>query len=167
MADHITLYVYSGENNRLTKTLTNGAVFNQPVYRSEIDFHDPVFTIESTVSAVYNYCEIEEAGVVRYYFAQVENVREGLSRITCRLDVLQTYSAQIKNCPCIPIRSSDQYNSWIYDSQLPFEVAATSYSLPPVGQAGVDYAVWDYDNMSLIVGAIGASVWEAIEPWQT
>ena len=79
MADHITLYNYSGEINRVNKTLSGGSSYTLPVYVETIDFHDPDFTIQETVSASYNYCEIEQGGTTRYYFIRVENVREGLS----------------------------------------------------------------------------------------
>lgn len=156
----ITFYNYNGMNNVLQKTLSpvatiTGAKPFQPLSPLTgeliLDYNSDIFGA--------NYC----AFLGKSYFVTDRELLTGQRmRIICRVDVLQTYSAGIKTAPLIPSRSSDQYNSWIYDAQLPFEVAATSYSLPPVGQAGVDYSVWDYDNMSLIVGAIGASVWEAV-----
>lgn len=161
----ISFYNYNGMNNVLQKTLSPVATI------TDVNPFQPLSPLTGELILNYNanifaanYCTF----LGKSYFVTDRKMLPGQRMsIFCRVDVLQTYSAGIKTAPLIPSRSSDQYNSWIFDAQLPFEEAATSYSLPPVGQAGVDYAVWDYDNMSLIVGAVGASVWEAIEPWQT
>lgn len=148
MADHITLYNYSGEINRVNKTLSGGSSYTLPVYVETIDFHDPDFTIQETVSADFNYAEIEQGGTTRYYFIRVENVREGLSRISGRLDPLMTFD--ISDVPIIPHRSSSRYNAYIVDNKRPVETTIQHYNLMFSG-ADLDYA-----NMSLIAGIVGS-----------
>lgn len=147
MADHITLYNYTGESNRVSKTLSSGLTYSLPVYRDTIDFHDPEFLIESTISASYNYCEIEEAGVTRYYFARIENVREGLSRIVCRLDPLMTFD--VGSVPIIPARTSAINNPYIVDPRQPVETTEEHFNILFSG------ANLDYNNMCLIAGIVG------------
>lgn len=148
MADHITLYNYTGESNRVDKTLSGGLEYKLPVYRDTLDLHDPDFLIEQTIEASYNYCEIEEAGVTRYYFCRIENVREGLSRVSCTLDPLMTFD--VKSVPVIPARSSSHRNSFLIDTSRPIEVTVQHYNVPFSGD-NLDYA-----NMCLIAGIVGS-----------
>lgn len=147
MANHITLYNYSGENNRVGKTLSGGSSFTTVVFRDSIDFHNPVFPIESDVSPAYNYAEVEQDGTTRYYFARVENVRRGLSLIHCSLDVLQTFD--LSAVPVVPARSENRYNAWLIDTRRPIETTVQHYNVPFSGD-NLDYA-----NMSLIAGIVG------------
>lgn len=148
MADHITLYNYAGENNRVGKTLSGGSSFTTVVYRDSVDFHNPIFAIESNVSADFNYAEIEQGGVTRYYFARVENVRAGLSLIHCALDVLQTYD--LSSVPVVPARSSSHYNPYLIDNRRPVETTVQHYNVMFKG------ANLDYNNMSMIAGIVGS-----------
>lgn len=149
MGDHITLYNYTGESNRVSKNLSGGITYDVPVYSDTIDFHDPEFLIESTISAAYNYCEIEEAGLTRYYFARIENVREGLSRIICTLDPLMTFD--VGSVPIIPARVSaaGKNNPYIIDPRQPVETTTEHYNILFNG------ANFDYNNMTLVAGIVG------------
>lgn len=126
---NVTLYHYDGDNRKISKTLSGGILYSSVIFRESIDFHDPEFTIEETVDPNFNYCEItfinESPGsnISKYYFASVENVREGLSLIRCRLDVLMTYAASIMNLPVNVIRSSDMniQSPFVPDPKAPFE----------------------------------------------
>ena len=149
MADHITLYNYTGESNRISKTLSGGSTYSLPVYRDTVDFHDPDFLIEATISAAFNYCEIEQGGVTRYYFARVENVREGLSRIVCTLDPLMTFD--VSSVPVIPARSSSHRNSFLIDTSRPVEVTVQHYNVPFSGGSNLDY-----NNLTMVAGIVGS-----------
>lgn len=147
MANHITLYNYSGENNRVGKTLESGTTFSTVVFRDSVDFHNPVFPIESNVSPAFNYAEVEQDGATRYYFARVENVRNGLSMIHCVLDVLQSFD--LSSVPVVPARSASNQNHFLIDTSRPFETTVQHYNLRFSG-ANLDFA-----NMSLIAGIVG------------
>lgn len=148
MANHITLYNYTGENTRVNKTLSGGLSFTETViYRDSMDFHNPVFNLESNISPDYNYCEIEQDGITRYYFCRVENTRRGLSTIYCDLDVLMTFNVQ--DVPCIPARSESANNAYLIDTAQPVETVVEHYNVPFNGDN------LDYTNMSLIAGIVG------------
>lgn len=123
MANHITLYNYDGDNRVISKTLANGTSFTSVVYRDSVDFHSPVFSVESNVSPDLNYAEIEQDGSTRYYFARVENVRNNLSLIHCFLDVLMTYKTEILETYCICKRTANMNYQcqYIVDAKAPIE----------------------------------------------
>lgn len=144
----IVLYHNSAENERVNKTpyLTNESAYSGD-FRDSIDLHNPVFTINDTVSASYNYCKITVGTETRYYFARVENIRTGLSMIHCALDVLMTFD--ISNVPVVPARSESSYNDYIIDAMQPAETRVQHYNLLFSGDN------LDYSNMTMIAGIVG------------
>ena len=146
---NITLYHYSGENERVNKIpfLSDDSPYSGD-FRESIDLHNPVFMINDTVPASYNYCAITVGTETRYYFARVENVRTGLSLVHCDLDVLMTFD--VSNVPVIPYRSASAYNRYIIDSSQPVDVRTEHFNLLFSGDN------LDYNNMTLIAGIVGS-----------
>ena len=124
---NVTLYHFNGDNRQISKSLSDGILYTAVNFRESIDFHDPEFTIEATIDPSYNYCEITfdnespAEDVHKYYFASVENVREGLSVIRCRIDVLTSYAAAILPLPVWCLRSSQMQTAYIPDGKAPIE----------------------------------------------
>ena len=147
MANHITLYNYSGESNKVGKTLSGGTPITNVIFRESVDFHNPVIQVESNLSPALNYAEIEQDGTTRYYFARVENVRRGLSIIHCELDVLQTFD--LSAVPVVPARSYSNQNAWLIDTRRPVETTVQHYNVLFNGDN------LDYNNMTLIAGIVG------------
>ena len=147
MANHITLYNYNGESNKVGKTLSDGILVDTVIYRESVDFHNPVIQVESNLSPALNYAEIEQDGTTRYYFARVENVRRGLSIIHCELDVLQTFD--LSAVPVVPARSYSNQNAWLIDTRRPVETTVQHYNVMFDGDN------LDYNNMTLIAGIVG------------
>ena len=144
----IIMYQYTGENERANKTpyfVAQSAYSGN--FRESVDLHNPVFTIEDTIPANYNYCAITVGEITRYYFARVENVRTGLSLIHCALDVLMTFD--LSNVPVVPARSESCYNDYIIDTAQPFETRVQHYNLMFSGDS------LDYNNMTIIAGIVG------------
>ena len=125
----ITLYQYTGEPERVDKTsmLTSAVQISPQIYRDSIDFHAPVFDVEQNLSAAINYAKIEQDGRTWYYFCRIENIRRGLSRVYCDIDVLQ-----------------------------PVEVAKYCEIMNPTGyDPALPDACLDYAELSLVAGIIG------------
>lgn len=144
----IVLYHNSSENERVNKIpyLSNESAYSGD-FRDSIDLHNPVFSINDTVSATYNYCKITVGGETRYYFARVENIRTGLSMIHCVLDVLMTF--ELSSVPVVPARSESVYNDYIIDAMQPAETRVQHYNLLFSGDN------LDYNNMTMIAGIVG------------
>lgn len=145
---NITLYHYSGENERVNKTgaLSDAASYSGD-FRESIDLHNPVFMVNDSIPASYNYCVITVGSETRYYFARVENVRTGLSLVHCVLDVLMSFD--VSNVPVIPYRSASAYNRYIIDASQPVDVRTEHFNLLFSGDN------LDYNNMTLVAGIIG------------
>lgn len=145
---NITLYHYSGENERVNKTgaLSDAASYSGD-FRESVDLHNPVFMVNDTIPASYNYCVITVGSETRYYFTRVENVRTGLSLVHCDLDVLMTFD--VSNVPVIPYRSASAYNRYIIDASQPVDVRTEHFNLLFSGDN------LDYHNMTLVAGIIG------------
>lgn len=85
---NVTFYKYTGENNRLNKTLENGVTL-------ECDFNMEYYTITPnlklyTESCDYNYCYI--ADINKYYFITNKIIqRNKLYILRLSEDVLMTY----------------------------------------------------------------------------
>lgn len=89
----ITFYKYTGERNRLNKTLTDGVTmdgnFTQAYYRNT-----PRLKIVSETDFDYNYCYIEDSK--RYYFIDsVMVTRNNFYECTMTIDVLMTHKDDI------------------------------------------------------------------------
>lgn len=150
----IDFYNYAGENNVLDKSSMLGTSTQYTGdFRDAIDLHNPVFTVNDTLSADFNYCSIT-ADTTRYYFCTVENVRTGLTVVRCNLDVLMTYKSAISNCAVTPLRSGDMTtnNGYIYDGSIPFEQTMQHFNVPFTGGTG-----FDYGSMSMIAGIVGTN----------
>lgn len=144
----IYLYRYSGENERVDKTsLLSDVSTYSGNFRDSVDLHSPVFLIEDTIPASYNYCSITVGTETRYYFARVDNVRTGLSLIHCDIDVLMSFD--ISAVPVIPARSASANNPYIIDTRQPVETTIQHYNLLFNGDN------LDYNNMSMIAGIVG------------
>lgn len=121
--ENIKLFRYAGTIARMTKTgfLYDETPINNPIYRCEIDFHAPVFDVENDLSPALNYCEISQGVHTWYYFCTIENIRRGLSRVTCKIDVLSSYYTGIMNTKVWCHRSAAKQTPYITDGRAPIE----------------------------------------------
>ena len=79
----------------------------------------PIITIAGNISG-YNYAGIPDFG--RYYFIDdIKVVRNGITQMTLRVDVLMSYSSAISALPCVAIRSQQKtaQTPYLYDSKRP------------------------------------------------
>lgn len=90
----ITLYNTTSEKNEINKTISNGQTFTGTL-RDMTSILNPEINIESNLNlSAFNYCHISEFG--RYYFIKdVKSVRNGLWRISLKVDVLMSFKVDI------------------------------------------------------------------------
>lgn len=92
---NITFYHYTGEQNRINKTLENGIQIPCN-FNIEYNLINPTIRIASNKDVSYNYCFIPELN--RYYFIDRCVIkRGGYYELYLTLDVLQTYKDKILN----------------------------------------------------------------------
>ena len=95
----IDLYVTGSERNEIYKRLQNELELSGTL-RDESSVINPTFLIQHSNPTQYNYCFIPQFD--RYYFINdIVSVRNGLWRISCTVDVLMSFQAQILNLDVI------------------------------------------------------------------
>lgn len=103
--------------NKLEKTITwpEGMELTGNL-KEDTDIMDPVIEIETVTDITgYNYAYIEVFG--RYYFIRsIEITGANLRRISMHVDVLQTYSSFLKQCPVIVANSYNRFNMYLPDA---------------------------------------------------
>lgn len=78
---------------------------------------NPTILVEATNPSAYNYLYIPSFN--RYYFIEdCVSVRTGLWEISCKCDVLQTYSSQIKGNSGIVLRQKNMRSKYLTDNKI-------------------------------------------------
>lgn len=90
----INFYRTTDEKNKLTKRLMDKFSL-QGALKESTSIVNPVVTVELTEPPLYNYVEIPS--FKRFYFVdEVESIRNNLWKITMSVDVLMSYSSEIR-----------------------------------------------------------------------
>ena len=109
----IKLYKTSSPYNQITKTLSNELSLTG-TYKDNISILEPEVLISTSTNInQYNYMYI--ADNERYYFIDIDIVRDGLYRIKGSVDVLYSHKAEILNNKAVVKRQANQYNLYLND----------------------------------------------------
>ena len=103
----VIFYKYNGTKNKINKTLENGLTVNDVIIQNDFDITDFYLLIKNTTfSSEYNYCYIQDLG--RYYFIEsVEKMNGTIYKIRLTVDVLKSFSTQIKNIQAVITKSEN------------------------------------------------------------
>lgn len=102
----ITLYKCNSPNYFINKVLAAPSTFSGAL-REESSVIDPVIMIEASNLSQYNYLYIPSFGRF-YYINNIESVRTNLWRVTCHVDVLNTYRSEILAHQAIVSKATQQ-----------------------------------------------------------
>lgn len=115
----VTVYNTTSEPQAIYKSLGTGVQFTGTVKDpGDISVTNPTVLIYAAVDPAVNYCYIDTFD--RYYHVMCRSVREGLTELICKVDVLMSYQTDILNLPAIAERAqteNDQYSSYLRDTQ--------------------------------------------------
>lgn len=114
----IKLYTNSSPANKVEKTITQvGTDLTSVVLKNSTDIMDPVFTLSGV-----SWSDLDDVNYVyasdlkRYYFVtDVQMVRNGVYDVSCHVDVLMTYSDEIKAQNAIIRRQENLWNLYLND----------------------------------------------------
>ena len=113
MSITINLMNNQSDINVVSKTLTTLSSVTG-VLRDETSILKPTVLIEGTIPTNCNYFQIPD--LARYYYiTDITSVRNNLFRISGRVDVLQSYSTQIRECEAIIARQQSDWNLYVDD----------------------------------------------------
>lgn len=102
----------SDDARTVDKTFTVSATLSGQI-KNNTSIIEPVFIITTPASLNINYCYCEDFG--RYYFVDnIEVMQGGMIAISCRVDVLMSYSSGIKNLSCIIDKQESAAKSNLY-----------------------------------------------------
>lgn len=102
----ITLYKNNSPNYFVNKVLAGAASFSGTL-RDESSVIDPILMLEASNLSQYNYLYIPSFGRF-YYINNIESVRNNLWRLTCHVDVLNTYRSEILAHQAIVSKATQQ-----------------------------------------------------------
>lgn len=126
MSYTVTLYNLNLDERIVTKTLPVGAASYEINFKLGKNKMNPVIEIQMVPSSEayqtvqeLNYMKLEGTGrKTRYYFIDpIETTHTGLTRFTCREDVLMTWNAEIKSMTATLDRSETIFNGYLPDDQ--------------------------------------------------
>lgn len=119
----ITLYTTNKKTNS-TKVPWGGVTLNSVTLKNGCDILKPVFLLSSDDNYFQN--AITEIGFQnKYYFViDIKSVRNNLWEISCEIDVLATYKAEIIANKCL-VEFDETANTTIVDSRLPIKSTVT------------------------------------------
>ena len=117
---NINLMYTESPNNTINKTADVVATYTGAVARTNLSIENPVLILEESVSNVANanYCYITEFGRWYYITDKTADVN-GLWTITCKVDVLKSFKADIDNLKGIVSRQKDNYDMYLKDDKIP------------------------------------------------
>ena len=141
MAFTLNLYQTNSDPRQVTKELSAVAENIQIQPTSTLDLLNPRIIIgysESYLNANYCYCTL----LNRYYYITSTSLEIGRRIILdCSIDVLHTYSGQIRNCTACVVRNEGIGKpTYITDNQLPiisgkYQITAQIFPDSPVGSS--------------------------------
>lgn len=135
----MSFYQLEEEKNNVSKSTTlSRTPFNlYGQFETEISLINPVFIIQydnaSDVVFKYNYLYIENLN--RYYFIdEIINVRKGIWKLSCSVDVLKSFETDIKKQNALVTRQENETNSGLVDIRRPLEdIRDISFTIPTKG----------------------------------
>lgn len=123
MAITVSFYTNKSDNRCLTKVLEptqNGQNLSCDVY-NPCDRLNPILLIDRNKINLIdtNYCIIPEFGR-RYFITNIVGGAGNRVEIHCHVDVLGTYNEDIRECPLIAARSTNNVNYYLSDENRIF-----------------------------------------------
>lgn len=148
----ISFYTNTSENYRVDKTLIAKLQTNCTL-KDNTSIEDPVIYLTNFNDiSDFNYMYIEDWG--RYYFIKdIVSVRNGLWEIHAHVDVLMSFSDQIKACSATCKRQENLFNMYLDDPEFKTYNKSEIVTKLFTGNSGL------YKNMGyiLVVSGGGAS----------
>lgn len=112
----ITLYDNRSDNNYINKRIYEITTVVGTL-RDSCSVLEPTILIEAENLSRANYMHIPEFGRY-YYITNIVSVRTGLWAISGHVDVLYTYSSEIRSCGAIIARQQNLYNLYLDDDKF-------------------------------------------------
>lgn len=134
---NIILYNQTNPINKIDKILTNGVTKNGTLH-DMTSILNPSIAIKTITIPYYNYCYIPQFN--RYYFiTNISHVNNGLMQIDCKVDVLTSFSDDIKNSLAktkISMNPNEYYNGVEISQEVRNETEKIIFPKNPFNEHG-------------------------------
>lgn len=109
-------YANESDNIIVDKNLRQIGSYDNIIFLTDVNILNPVIRIQGNVaeSDDFNYAYIPELGKY-YYVNNINIVSNTIYEISLHVDVLMTYSAEIRNQEAVINRNRDNYNLYLND----------------------------------------------------
>ena len=113
----VITYTTTDEAEKVTKTLTNAATYENVTMKDPTDTVHPVVTIQTSANlSSVNYMRIERYG--RYYFVEKPiAVKNGVWELHCTSDPLMSFKDSLLNVSGTVTRSETLFNAYLNDPE--------------------------------------------------
>lgn len=124
MAITVSFYNNKSDNRYLTKNLNLLVENVQCSVYLPCDRLNPILILDKdtipNVLSLCNYCVIPEFSR-KYFIESIQGAAGNKIQVNCHVDVLGTYDEEIRYCPLIAARSSNQPNYYLDDEMRIFD----------------------------------------------
>lgn len=115
----IVFYQNKSDDRVVTKSLDTVKTLSACELKRDCSILTPVFLVSGSVAdfADINYCYV--ADFLRYYYiTDIQTAGNGMTQITCRVDVLQSFSSAFLERDAIVARNENEFNLLLDDSEF-------------------------------------------------
>lgn len=115
----IVFYQNKSDDRVVSKSLDTISTLTSCELKEDCSILNPVFLVSGGVStfADVNYCYV--ADFLRYYYiTDIKSAGNGMTEISCRVDVLMSFSAAFLERDAIVARNENEFNLMLDDSEF-------------------------------------------------
>ena len=116
---NIEFYQNKSDDIVVSKSLDSISTLSACEIKEDCSIINPVFLVSGSVSsfADVNYCYVPD--FLRYYYiTDIKTAGNGMTEISCRVDVLMSFSAAFLGCEAIVARNQNEFNLMLDDSEF-------------------------------------------------
>ena len=116
---NIEFYQNKSDDRVVSKSLDSISTLSSCEIKEDCSILNPVFLVSGSVSsfADVNYCYVPD--FLRYYYiTDIKTAGNGMTEISCRVDVLMSFSAAFLERDAIVSRNENEFNLMLEDSEF-------------------------------------------------
>lgn len=116
---NIDFYQNKSDDRVVSKSLDSVSTLSSCEIKEDCSILNPVFLVSGSVSsfADVNYCYVPD--FLRYYYiTDIKTAGNGMTEISCRVDVLMSFSAAFLERDAIVARNQNEFNLMLDDSEF-------------------------------------------------
>lgn len=115
----LNTYTNNSDDYKLNKSLTAVESDISISLKDDTEIINPIVILSRNVNTSFNYCYIPQ--LHRYYFVRGFTHSQDRIYVNLEVDALMSFKSQINNLTIIADRSSNIYNCYQCDNEIPFE----------------------------------------------